>query len=73
MYHFLFVPLTLGLFHPRSRSWRPVYVMTKPPDLAADDKILGAPLRINFVFSGGTASPWNSSSVMKLELLPATM
>ena len=62
LYHFLFVPLTLGL-SVLLAIMETVYVMTGRVDLAADDEILGHAVRHQFRASASPpASSWNSSS-----------
>ena len=62
MYHFLFVPLTLGLSIMMA-IMESVYVMTGRDDLAADDAVLGHAVRHQLrAWASPPASSWNSSS-----------
>ena len=62
LYHFLFVPLTLGL-SVLLAIMETVYVMTGRTDLARDDEVLGHAVRHQLrAWASPPASSWNSSS-----------
>ena len=62
LYHFLFVPLTLGL-SVLLGIMETVYVMTGRDDLARHDEVLGHRCSASISpWASPPASPWNSSS-----------
>ncbi len=68
LYHFLFVPLTLGLSIIVA-IMETVYVMTGPHHLAPDDQVLGHVFGINFVLGVATGTRHGVPVRHELELL----
>jgi cytochrome bd-type quinol oxidase subunit 1 len=71
LYHFIFVPLTLG-FAVLLGIMETVYVMTNKPIWRDMVKFWGILFGINFAMGVATALRWNSSSAPTGPIIPIT-